>query len=265
MITIKDYAIPTNLEEAYETLQNRRNNVILGGCSFLRMGSKNINTAIDLSKLNLDFISETDNTVEIGAMATFRSLETSPILQNNFNGILSKCVKDIVGIQFRNNVTLGATVYSKYGFSDLITALLCLDVKVCLHKGGIIPLDTFLENKYEKDILTKIIISKDSSKCYFASMRNSHSDYAILNVALSNRDGQWKISVGARPMKAQIANNASSYLSENELNDYTIEYACELSSQELVFGSNLRASKKFRQEICKVLINRGIREVMTWK
>jgi CO/xanthine dehydrogenase FAD-binding subunit len=265
LITIKDYAIPTNLDEAYEILQNRRNNVVLGGCSFLRMGSKNINTAIDLSKLHLDFINETDNTIEIGAMTTFRTLETSPILQNNFSGILSKCVKDIVGVQFRNNVTLGATVYSKYGFSDLISALLALDVKVCLHRGGIVPLDTFLENKYEKDILTKIIISKDSSKCYFTSMRNSHSDYAILNVALSNEDSKWKIVVGARPMKAQIANRASLYLSQNELNDYTIEYACELACEELVFGSNLRASKEYRKEICKVLIERGIREVIGWK
>ena len=49
-------------------------------------------------------------------MTTLRDLEVSPILNKYFNGVIGNCVKDIIGVQFRNVVTVGASVFSKYGF-----------------------------------------------------------------------------------------------------------------------------------------------------
>ncbi|HBH0945500.1 TPA: FAD-binding protein, partial [Clostridioides difficile] len=51
MITIKEYVVPKSLDEAYELLISRKNNIILGGCGFLKLGSKNIGSAIDLKDL----------------------------------------------------------------------------------------------------------------------------------------------------------------------------------------------------------------------
>lgn len=124
---IKDYIRPKSLEEAYELLSSNKNSRILGGGAFLRLGSKCINTAIDLCDLDLNYIKETDEGIEIGAMTTFRDLEKSQILKEYFGNLLADALKGIVGVQFRNYVTVGASVYSKYGFSDLITALLALD------------------------------------------------------------------------------------------------------------------------------------------
>lgn len=262
MITIQDYLLPETLEEAYRILNTKRNNAILGGCAFLRMGSKKIGTAIDLSKLNLNLIKEYEETIEIGAMTTFREIETSPILEKYFNGILPESVRNIVGVQLRNIVTIGATVYSRYGFSDLITALLSLDAEIILYKKGRISLEEFLEEGSEKDILTKIIIPKTDRKAAFQMMRNSKSDYAILNAAVSVEDNDWKVVVGARPQRAKIAKEASDYLAESKLTMEDIEHASILAAKELIFGSNMRASKEYREAICKVLVKRAIMEVL---
>lgn len=262
MLTIQDYILLESLEEAYEVLKANKNNTILGGCAFLKMGSKKIGKAVDLSNLHLNYIEENENTIEIGAMTTFREIETSPILKQYFNGILPKSVESIVGIQLRNIVTVGATVYSRYGFSDFITGLLSLDAEVVLYNAGRISLEEFLKNGAERDILEKIVLKKNNRKAAFQMMRNSKSDYAVLNVAVSELDNNWKIVVGARPQRAEIAKKASRYLAESEGKIEDIEQASMIAAGELIFGSNMRSSKEYRQSICRVLVKRAIMEVL---
>ena len=52
MFTLMELVQPQSLEEAYEILMKRKNNQIIGGSAFLRMGKKRIGTGIDLSNLN---------------------------------------------------------------------------------------------------------------------------------------------------------------------------------------------------------------------
>lgn len=75
MFTITDLVQPENLAEAYQILTDKRNNTILGGCAFLKMGKKQINKGIDLTKLNLNYIREQDGFIVIGAMTSLRELE----------------------------------------------------------------------------------------------------------------------------------------------------------------------------------------------
>lgn len=260
MFTLTDIVQPNTLEEAYSILTKRKNNQILGGTAFLRMGKKRIGTGIELSNLNLDYIKEDDNFIEIGAMTTLRSLETSDIIKNNFK-ILTDSVRDIIGVQFRNVVTVGGSVFSKYGFSDLIVALLCLDTEVETFKCGRISLDEFLNKNYEKDILTKIYINKNNKNAVYKSMRNAKSDYPILNVSVSKLENEFKICIGARPQRAKVAIEASQFLSSNQLNDENIEKAINLIKNDIKFGTNMRASKEYREQISKVLVKRAIMEV----
>ena len=129
MFSIKDLIQPSTPEEAYNILVSKRKNSLLGGGAFLRLGSKKIPTALDLSRLNLNYVIEQDDYIEIGAMTTLRELEVNPLLVDNFNSVLSKAVSNIIGVQFRNIVTVGASVFARYGFSDLIPALLVLDTE----------------------------------------------------------------------------------------------------------------------------------------
>ena len=48
-------------------------------------------------------------------------------------------------------------------------------------------------------------------------MRNSRSDYPILNLAISKDDNNFKICVGARPQRATIAKEASCSSYQNKI------------------------------------------------
>ncbi|MDB0439731.1 FAD-binding protein [Clostridioides difficile] len=262
MFTVIDIVQPDTVEEAYSILNKRKTNQVIGGSAFLRMGKKRIGTGVELSNLNLDYIKEDKEYVEIGSMTTFRTLETSSIIKDNFGKIIEDSVKNIIGIQFRNVVTVGATVFSKYGFSDLIVALLSLDTEVELYKGGRISLEEFLDRDYEKDLLIKVYIKKENKNASYKSLRNAKSDYPILNVSVSKYGKEFKLCVGARPQKATIAKQASEFLSNNEINEANIDRAIEIASEELTFGSNMRASKDYRKAMSKVLLKRAIMEVI---
>lgn len=262
MFSLLNLIQPETVEEAYDLLMQRKNNTVLGGCAFLRMGSKRIGTAVELSKLNLSYIEDQGDYIELGAMTTFRDIETSPILNENFNGLLPKSVSNIIGVQFRSIVTVGATVYSKYGFSDFITALLALDTEVELYKAGRMSLESFLDKPYEKDILTKVFIKKNGRKASYGNLRNAISDYPILNVAVSKNFNQWKVVVGARPQGAKIAKNTSDQLSEGNFSDENIEAIANMAAEELVFGTNMRGSADYRKAMCKVLVKRAVMEVL---
>lgn len=261
MFTLMELVQPTSLEEAYEILTKRKNNVVIGGSAFLRMGKKRIGTGIDLSALNLNLIEESSDYIEIGAMTTLRDLEVNPILNKYFDGVLPKSVRDIIGIQFRNVVTVGGSVFSRYGFSDLIVGLLALETEVELYNGGRMLLEEFLNKNYEKDILVKLYIKKNNANAVYKCMRNSRSDYPILNISVSKTDNNFKICVGARPQRATVAYKASEFLSNNELNEENIIKASEIASEELVFGSNMRASKEYRKAVCKSLVKNALMEV----
>lgn len=264
MFEAKELIQPKSIEEAYQILVNKKNNVVLGGCAFLRLGSRKINTAIDLSELELNYIKDQEDYIEIGAFTTFREVETNPLLINNFNGVISNSVKNIIGVQFRNIVTVGASVFSRYGFSDLITALLSLDTEVELYKAGRMSLDKFLERPYEKDILTKIFIQKNKRQASYQDLRNSVSDFPILNVAASKFEDQWKIVVGARPQRAAVAKRASREMTFH-FQPERLDYYASIVVEELSFGTNARGSAEYRQAISKVLVKRAIKEVLQCK
>ena len=262
MFTLTDIVQPTTIEEAYAILMKRKNNQIIGGSAFLRMGKKRIGTGIELSNLNLDYIKEDEDYVEIGAMTTFRELETSDIIKNNFGDVLNHSVRDIIGVQFRSVVTVGATLFSKYGFSDLIIALLCLDTEIETFSKGRMTLDEFLNKGHEKDLLTKIYIRKNNKKASYKALRKAKSDYPIVNVAVSKLDNTFKICIGARPQVAKEAKNASEFLSNNNITNENIDKAVQIAVDELSFGSNMKASKEYRYAMAKVLIKRAIMEVI---
>ena len=74
MLKIKNYIRPESLEEAYK-LNQKKSSCILGGMLWLKMGNRNVGTAIDLSGLGLNEITETEEEFQIGAMTPLRDLE----------------------------------------------------------------------------------------------------------------------------------------------------------------------------------------------
>lgn len=263
MFSFSKFYSASTLQEAYAELLKNKKNIILGGTSYLRMENTNYNTAIDLSNLSLSYIREENDFVNIGAMTSFRDVEISPIINNLFSGVLSNSVEHIIGVQFRNNVTVGATVFSKYGFSDLIPALLAMETTVVLFNEGEISLEDYLAREGKtRDILVEIKIRKVEGKGSFQSIRKSKTDYAITNTAVTRSQEGFRIAIGVRPSKAVLAYKAMEILnSAKEITEDIIENACE-ALNEIRYSSNMRGTGEYRAAISKVLIKKAIMEVL---
>ena len=149
-----------NAAEAYELLQKNRNNKIVGGGIWMRLGSRRVATAIDLSACGLDQIEETETEFRIGAMCTLRQLERHAGLNALVNHVFEFAVHDIVGVQLRNTATVGGSIYGRFGFSDVLSAFLALDSYVELTGAGRVPLAEFVNMGYVRDVIERVVVVK---------------------------------------------------------------------------------------------------------
>ena len=262
MFTIESLHQPQTLSEVKQIVEKFPDITVLGGCGFLKLSSRKIPVALDLSRCELEKIHETEQQIEIGAMVTLRDVEKNPSLNQWFDGSLPKAVSHILGVQFRSCATIGASVYAKYGFSDILPALLALDTQVELLRGGRMPLVDFLSKPITRDVLIRIVITKDKRRVSYQNLRNAGADFPLLNAAVSKHDAEWKIIVGARPARAEIAVQASKLLTSSADGTVDSDAVAVAASMELAFGSNNKASAGYRQAMCQVLVKRAIEEVL---
>ncbi len=251
MLNISKYHRAQSIDEAYELNLNKKN-MVLGGMLWTKMQNKTVDTAIDLCELSLNKIEVIGNEFHIGAMVSLRELETHEKLNELTCNALRDSVKQIVGVQFRNLATIGGSVYSKLGFSDVITVLLSLNAKVEFYKQGIISLEEYLVQPFSRDILTKIIIEKKQYKTVFLSQRNTKTDFPVLNCAVTEYEDKYACVIGARPRTASV-------VMINKQND--IQALALEASNSFTFGDNSLGSAKYRKHICSVLIQRAIEKL----
>ena len=202
MLRIREYRRVESLEEAYE-LNQKKTNRIIGGGLWMKIGDRNLMTAIDLSGLGLDQISETEDEFVIGCMATLRDLEVHPGLNAYTDGAVKQSVCHIVGVQFRNCATVGGSIYGRFGFSDVLTLFAALDCYVELYKGGNVPIQEFIHMNYDNDILVAVHIVKTPVKITYLSQRNTATDFPVIAVAVSEYNEKLHVSIGARPVRAE--------------------------------------------------------------
>ena len=159
MLTIGNYVKAKTPEEAYE-LNQARSSRIMGGMMWMRLSNARVKTLIDISGLGLDQIEETEDEIRIGAMCTLRQIEQSEAVKKLCGDGIEEAVRHIVGVQFRNQATVGGSIYGRFGFSDVLTAFLALDTYVELYDGGRICLAEFAKKKPDNDLLLFIVVKK---------------------------------------------------------------------------------------------------------
>ena len=262
MLSFNNYHRPEDLETAYEILNKHKRSQLVGGGAFLRMGNRKLTDVVDLSALELDFLHTNKKTIEIGAMTSFHTLETAAHLPQNHRAFFREALGQIVGVQLRNMVTVGGTVYSRYGFSDLNTALLALGGAVHLYKAGETSIESFFEQTLpDRDILEKVCIPQSFDFGTFKSARLSTADYALLNLGVTVTKGLYRIAVGARPHRAKLAHKTMAFLNNEPLSSEGIEEAAEILACEIPFGSNRMASATYRKAVSKGLLKEALNSI----
>lgn len=264
LLKIKDYYKAQSLEDAYTVLYENDSNIIIAGGAWLKQGKKQVNTAIDITMIGLNEITATENTIEIGAMASLRQIETSDLIIKQSNGILSEAINHIMGVGIRNIATLGGSVMGKYAFSDLFTPLLVMDASLLFYKKGEMSLADFLKTKkMEKDILMKIIIPKSNKIGYFHKVQKTRLSFAVINVAIA-KNNLFDIAIGARPSIAARPVKAIEFINKQKvITDAVIDETSKIAIEELKFSTNSKSSCEYRMLVAAVYLKRGIKEVMS--
>ena len=272
MFYYNQYVRAQSLDEAYELYQ-KKPNFVLGGMLWLKMKNKTLGTAIDLCDLGLDQIDEDENEFRIGAYATLRQIETHEALNAYTHGAIAESVRHIVGVQFRNVATVGGSIWGRFGFSDVMTIFRALGAKVQLHKAGVMDLDEFAAlPRTTRDVLVSVIVPKNAKGIVYLSQRNQSTDFPVLTCAVANRSGRYVAVIGASPYMAEpvwdedgildgitcaeTAGNAA--LTENSESNEKIEKFAGYVTENIRFGSNIRAGAEYREMICKVLTRRAV-------
>ncbi len=251
---------PRSIDEAYTYLTENKA-YLIGGGAWSRMSHRRVDTAIDLSTLDLRYIRKSGSNIEIGAMATARDVETSSVLETAFGSAFRDAVSHIVGVQMRNVVSVGGTVAGRYGFSDLNTLFLAMNAQVVLHRTGPVGFEEFLSMRKNAPILIEKIVL-DPGKGAFRASRNTRSDLPILNAAAAFTGGSWRIAVGARPGPGRLAHKAAEILGTvARPNDAAIEQAATVASEELTFRGDIRGTAEYRRSVCVALVRRAVMEV----
>ena len=254
MMTIREYKRAESLEEAWQ-LNQKKPNRILGGMIWLKMETINVGTAIDLSGLGLDTIEENEEGCSIGAMVTLRQLEQHPGLAAYTHGAMREAVRHIVGVQLRNLATVGGSIYSRFGFSDVLTMFLAMDCDVELYKGGILPLQEYAQRPYDRDILVRLIVKKTPMQLYYQSVRNSQTDIPVLTCAAAKTAGGFRVAIGARPGKAVLYTLQPNAAETPELT--AARFAAEVRAN-IRTESNMRGSAEYRNHLAGVLVKRAV-------
>lgn len=249
MAKYRNYVMAQSLDEAY-ALNQKKSSVIVAGNMWLRMCGLNKQTAIDLSSLGLDQIEETDDAFFIGAMTTLRQIETNAALNAAFGGVFKKALAPIVGTQFRNGATLGGSVYSRFGFSDVSALLLALDAEIVLYKRGAVRLSDYQKEAWDRDIITHVRIPKGQT-ADIQSVRVSATDIPTLVCAAARNERGVRVVLGARPARAVVA--ADGIAADADF---------EAIAAQVSFGTNLRASEAYRRKIAPVLMARAVEGCM---
>ena len=259
MIRIQNYVMAESLEQAYQLNQNKRSR-ILGGMLWLKLSNIAVHTAIDLSRLGLNAIEETEEEFSIGAMTTLRQLELHEGLNAYANGAVAKAVHDIVGVQFRNMATVGGSLFGRFGFSDVLTVFLAMDAYVELYRGGIVPLETFANMEKGRDILVRLIVKKKPGCFAYQAMRNQRTDFPILTCAAAKVDGEYRVVVGARPASARVLRDEKGLLSGG-VNEESARAFAAFAAETLPTGGNVRGTAEYRTHLIRVLTRRTLTEL----
>ena len=258
MIQIQTYVQAQTLEEAWQ-LNQKRSARILGGMLWLKMESLPVSTAIDLCRLGLDAIEETEEQFTLGAMVTLRQIEQHAGLNAYTQGAAARAVQDIVGVQFRNMATLGGSLWSRFGFSDLLTWMLSMDTWVQLYRGGLVPLEQFAAMPYDRDLLVRVIVYKRPGRFAYQAMRNQRTDIPVLNCVFSQMEGVCRAVVGARPGKAIVLRDEAGLLAGGITPERARAFA-QWAAERTPTGSNSRGSAAYRTHLVKVLVRRAAEE-----
>ena len=280
-----DYFKMESFEEAIQLMKKYEGKIqpLAGGTDlFVAMKEKGATpeNIIDLKGIkDYDFIRENNGQIEIGALASIRSIETSPLIKGKFP-FLAEAAGKLGSVQIRNKATIGGNLCNAAPSAETAPSLICLSAMMeLMDENGVrvIPLEAFFTGPGQTVIggcglMTKIIIPplpQNSAGIYFKHSPRRAMDLAVVGVGcVLTFDSGKKRCIDSRIVLGAVApiplrvKRTEAVIKGKEITEKEIEEAGEVASQEAKPITDVRGSAEYRTEMVKVFVKRSIRETL---
>lgn len=237
---------------------------------------------IDISRLTeLRAITLTDTALRIGALATHRDIERSPLVAAHAP-LLTQAAPHIAHIAIRNVGTLGGSLAFADPAAEWPVCAVALDATIVVMGAGLgtmgerrIQARAFFTDLYETQLAAgEIIIACEfprqtaGTRNVFLELARRHGDYAIVGVAAVGRVSGDTISalqlsflgMGPTPVLAQ---RAAAAIVGKPLTDATLKTMNEALATELNPTADLYSQTATKHHLARVLTARALRQLIS--
>lgn len=230
---------------------------------------------VDLKTIpGLDHIVEDGEGLRLGALATIRSVETSPLIKERYS-ILAQAAHLLGSVQVRNLATVGGNLCHAAPSAETAAPLLALGARARIAGPSgerLVPLEDFFAGPGQTclkpgEILVELQVPSPTPRSAGVYLKHSirkAMDIAFVGtgvvVELADGDGVCKdirIALGAVAPTPMRAVKAEAHLRGKVLEEGVLREAGEIASQECSPISDIRCSAEHRREIVKVFVRRA--------
>ncbi|HEX6046578.1 MAG TPA: xanthine dehydrogenase family protein subunit M [Pyrinomonadaceae bacterium] len=274
-----EYFSPGTLEEAIALLQKLgpEAKLLSGGQSLIPMMKLRILSPqhiVDINRIpGLDYVSEADGHLKIGALAREHQLESSDVIKNKLP-ILADTAKLIADPLVRSQATVCGNLAHGDPANDHPATMLALGATVVATgpKGQReIAIADFFPGLFTtalepEEILTEIKIPLPAAKSggAYLKLERKVGDFATAGVAVQitlddggkcQRAGVGLTNVGMTPIKAT---KTEAFLAGKTLDEATIKEAAEIAASESEPNDDIRGSAEYKRDLVRVLTARAL-------
>jgi carbon-monoxide dehydrogenase medium subunit len=213
----------------------------------------------------------------LGALATVRQVETSPLVQQHYPG-LAQAARELGSIQVRNRATVAGNICRASPSADTPPPLIAADARVTLFNPAgerSLPLEEFFTGPGQTVLAPNEILlvitapppPPHTGHVYLKHGRRRAMELATVGVAVrvtlaGDVCRTVRIVLGAVAPTALRATEAESLLTGIAPDDERIEQAARAAMAAARPISDVRASADYRREMVGVLTRRAIRQAL---
>jgi carbon-monoxide dehydrogenase medium subunit len=280
-----EYFKPDSFEAAVRILGEHKGRIrpLAGGTDLLiAMKEKGLTleNVLDLKGIKgFDSIQESKGQIEIGALATIRSIETSPLIRTKIP-FLSVAAGMIGSVQIRHRATLGGNLCNASPSAETAPSLFCLaaSAEIIDEKGvRVIPLEEFFVGPGQtvlngSGLMRKILIPPlppNSACIYFKHSPRRAMDLSVVGVAClltfdsaRRRCTDARIALGAVAPTPLRVKGAETLIRGKEITEKEIEEAADSASREAKPITDVRGSAEYRTDMVHWFVKKGIRDIL---
>jgi aerobic carbon-monoxide dehydrogenase medium subunit len=226
---------------------------------------------IDLGRVTeLAYLRDEGTYVAIGALTRHHDVAHSELLRSDIP-LLAATAEAVGDPQIRHRGTIGGSVAHADAAADLPATLLALDATFVVQgpvAGGtagtrLVPAAEFFQGIFETalepgELLTEIQVPKPANPAAwsFQKFNKRAIDFAMVGVAVQGtgpNTGVALINMGSTPLRAAAVESALAA-------GASIADAAQLAAEGTNAGSDIHASKAYREHLARVLTRRGLEE-----